>query len=192
MNTNTSFRDAQRHPAKRDEVATRASQRQPDVGSINEDYTRLSSYLDALGVSVEERTRICKLAGAHLGARNTGEDSVTPVVWLSREAHALLDSKHLVEARSGKDPDVTQAFLEWRLRARLSRNSMIPTEPLSTVAEKAELNSITPAPAIARTPMPTARIEHNFLRRIVLFTVERVSMLRALAVQTYRRLLVGV
>lgn len=193
MNANTSFfRATHRHPVKRDEVATRASRQQPDVGSINLDYTGLNSYLDALGVCAEERTHIRELATAHLGARNTGEDGVTPVVWLSREAHTLLDSEHLGEVSSGTETNVTQAFLEWRLRARLSRHAMIPTEPLGTGIGNAEPKSITPAPAIARTPMPTARIEHNFVRRIFLFIAARVSMLRGLAVQTYRRLLVGV
>ncbi len=192
MNVNTSFQDLKPHPITWDGVATEASQRQSDMRAINADCARLNRYLDALGVSEDERVRIRRLAEEQLSDRKTGEASLRPVVWLAGQAHALLDSHLPAEARSERGADVNQAFLEWRIQARLSRGSAVPNASFGTVAGKTELKSITQAPAIARTSMPTARIEHNFAHRLAQFIVGRVSVLRAFAAQTYRRLTVGV
>ena len=192
MNHITPLSDAKRHSSKRNEDATTTGCSHTAGELQNEDYGHLHSYLDALGVSQEERARISELAAAQRGKLDTNENSMTAVVWLSRVVPALLDSQPTVETGSGEASDTTTAFLEWRLRSRLSRYSGLLSESLGTHSGEPALKPITLAPAIVRTPMPTARFEHNYVRLAVQFSVERLSTLRVRAVQAYRRLLIGV
>ena len=192
MNHTTPLSDAKRHPSKRNEDATITGRRHTAGELQDEDYGQLHSYLDALGVPQEERARISELAAAQRGKLDTSENNMTPVVWLSRVVPAMLDFQPTIEAGSGEASDTTAAFLEWRLRARLSRDSGLPSESHGKPLGEPELKPITLAPAIVRTPMPTARFEHNYVRLAVQFSVERLSTLRVRAVQAYRRLLIGV
>jgi hypothetical protein len=136
------------------------------------------SYLQALDMLVEERIKLCSQTLEHVHAHERR--------YATRPA-----DEHQVDGDTCSVRDPVLASIESRLRIWLTAGSMPDLQHRKNGSELLELNRVEMmimSPPINRRHMPAAKFEFDFTGRTVSTMINALTMVRSLAVQTFRRL----